>query len=174
VGDALTVQLTFSFTGLNPVGIPGTQAAGVRFGVFDSLASRVETDVTSNNQAAFIGDTGYALFTAFYQSPPVTVPPAFDHLRRTTFTAGNLFSTGSNFTSLGSGGTPPNFVDATDYTLVYRIARLSATETQLYASITGGAVGETYNYAVTETSATPNTTFDYFIWRVSGTNFAAA
>src|SRR5262249_28662493 len=44
----------------------------------------------------------------------------------------------------------------------------------LAASITGGTLGAAYNFSTTETSATPETTFDYFGWRVQSSNFAAS
>src|SRR5262249_48603822 len=54
------------------------------------------------------------------------------------------------------------------------IARISATQNRLTASITGGSLGDAYNFSTTETSATPETAFDYFGWRVSSSNFAAS
>jgi len=58
--------------------------------------------------------------------------------------------------------------------MTYTITRLSATQTRLAAAITGGTLTSNYNFATTETSPTPETTFDYFGWRVASSNFAGA
>ena len=172
VGDALTVRLTFAFTGLNPTAATTTPNSQLRFGVFDSQGSRVTADSLGTGNTAYAGDTGYALFTPFSTSTPTAA--AFDFRRRTTTASTNLFSASADFSALGSGITAQAFTDGTDYTLTYRIERISATDTVLSAAVTGGGLGDAYTYSVTETSLTPNTTFDYFGWRVGSLNFAAA
>jgi pectate lyase/pectin methylesterase-like acyl-CoA thioesterase len=172
VGDTLNLSVTFSFTGLNPDAI-AAPSPGLRFGILDSKGSR-PADNGGTSNAVYIGDTGYGLFTSI-STAGATSGSAFTLNRRTTLTSNNIFNTGADFTTIGAGGGPARaFADNTDYTLTYSITRLSATQTRLAASITGGALGDTYNFSTTETSATPETTFDYFGWRVGSSNFAAS
>jgi pectate lyase/pectin methylesterase-like acyl-CoA thioesterase len=172
VGDTLTVSATFSFTGLNPAAI-AAPSPGLRFGILDSKSSR-PADNGGTGNAVYVGDTGYGLFTSI-STAASTSGSAFTLNRRTTLSSNNIFNTGADFTTVGSGGGPAQaFVDETDYTLTYSITRLSATQTRLYASITGGALGDAYNFSTVETGATPETTFDYFGWRVGSSNFAAS
>jgi uncharacterized repeat protein (TIGR02543 family) len=171
VGDSLTLSLTFAFTGLNPAAITAP-APQLRFGVLDSKGSRPPDNASTSN-AAYIGDTGYALFTPFATTPSGTT--AFDLRRRTTLTSNNVFNTNTDFTSFATGGGGSQaFANNTDYVLNYTITRLSATQTRLSAAITGGTLTSNYNFATTETSPTPETTFDYFGWRVASSNFAGA
>jgi pectate lyase/pectin methylesterase-like acyl-CoA thioesterase len=170
VGDTLNLSVTFSFTGLNPDAI-AAPSPGLRFGILDSKGSRPADNGATGN-AVYIGDTGYGLFTSISTAGSGT---AFTLNRRTTLTSNNIFNTGADFTTIGAGGGAAQaFADNTDYTLSYSITRLSATQTRLAASITGGALGDAYNFSTTETSATPETTFDYFGWRVGSSNFAAS
>jgi uncharacterized repeat protein (TIGR02543 family) len=172
VGDTLNLSATFSFTGLNPAAI-GAPSPGLRFGILDSKGSR-PADNGGTSNAVYIGDTGYGLFTSI-STVGATSGSAFTLNRRTTITTNNIFNTGADFTTIGAGGGPARaFADNTDYTLTYSITRLSATQTRLSASISGGAIGDTYNFSTTETSAAPETTFDYFGWRVGSSNFAAS
>ena len=170
VGDSLTLSLTFAFTGLNPAAITAP-APQLRFGVLDSKGTRPPDNASTSN-AANIGDTGYALFTSFSTAASGTT--AFDLRRRTTTTSNNIFNTNTDFTSVGAGGGGSQaFANSTDYVLTYTITRLSATQTRLTASITGGTLTN-YSFSTTETSPTPETTFDYFGWRVASSNFASA
>ncbi len=172
VGDTLNLSLTFSFTGLNPDAI-ASPSPGLRFGILDSKGSR-PADNGGTGNAVYIGDTGYGLFTAI-STVASTSGSAFTLNRRTTLTSNNIFNTGADFTTIGAGGGPAQaFANDIDYTLTYSITRLSATQTRLAASITGGALGDAYNFSTTETSPTPETTFDYFGWRVQSSNFAAS
>lgn len=172
VGDTLNVSATFSFTGLNPAAI-AAPSPGLRFGVLDSKSSR-PADNGGTGNAVYVGDTGYGLFTSI-STAASTSGSAFTLNRRTTLSSNNIFNTGADFTTVGAGGGPARaFADETDYTLTYSITRLSATQTRLYASITGGALGDAYNFSTIETGATPETTFDYFGWRVGSSNFAAS
>jgi pectate lyase/pectin methylesterase-like acyl-CoA thioesterase len=172
VGDTLNVSATFSFTGLNPAAI-AAPSPGLRFGILDSKASR-PADNGGTSNAVYVGDTGYGLFTSI-STVAATSGSAFTLNRRTTLSSNNIFNTGADFTTVGAGGGPAQaFADDTDYTLTYSITRLSATQTRLRASITGGSLGDAYNFSTTETGATPETTFDYFGWRVGSSNFAAS
>jgi pectate lyase/pectin methylesterase-like acyl-CoA thioesterase len=172
VGDTLNVSATFSFTGLNPAAI-ASPSPGLRFGILDSKGSR-PADNGGTSNAVYISDTGYGLFTPI-STAASTSGSAFTLNRRTTTSSNNIFNTGADFTTIGAGGGPAQaFADNTDYTLTYSITRLSATQTRLSASITGGALGDAYNFSTTETSAPPEMTFDYFGWRVGSSNFAAS
>jgi pectate lyase/pectin methylesterase-like acyl-CoA thioesterase len=170
VGDTLSVSVTFSFTGLNPAAI-ASPSPGLRFGILDSKGSR-PADNGGTSNAVYISDTGYGLFTSISTAGGGT---AFTLNRRTTITSNNVFNTGADFTTIGSGGgTARSFADNTDYVLTYSLTRLSATQTRLAASITGGTLGDAYNFSTMETNAAPDTTFDYFGWRVGSSNFAAS
>ena len=170
VGDTLNVKVTFSFTGLNPGSI-AAPSPGLRFGILDSKGSRAADNGGTSN-AAYVSDTGYGLFASI---STVGSGTAFTLNRRTTLSSNNIFNTGADFTTIGSGGgTSRAFDNNTDYVLSYSITRLSATQTRLTSSVTGGTLGDTYNFSTTETSATPETTFDYFGWRVASSNFAAS
>ncbi|HEY6403231.1 MAG TPA: immunoglobulin domain-containing protein, partial [Blastocatellia bacterium] len=172
VGDTLNVSATFSFTGLNPAAIP-SPSAGLRFGILDSKGSR-PADNGGTSNAVYIGDTGYGLFTSISTAASIS-GSAFTLNRRATISSNNVFNTGADFTTIGAGGGPAQaFADNTDYTLTYSITRISATQARLSASITGGALGDSYNFSTTETNATPEMTFDYFGWRVGSSNFAAS
>jgi pectate lyase/pectin methylesterase-like acyl-CoA thioesterase len=170
IGETLSISLTFSFTGLNPAAITAP-SPGLRFGILDSKGSR-PADNGGTSNAAYVGDTGYGLFTSFSTTGGGT---AFTINRRTTTSSNNIFNTGADFTTIGAGGgTARAFANNTDYVLTYSLTRLSATQTSIAASITGGTLGNDYNFSTTETSAAPETTFDYFGWRVSSSNFASS
>src|SRR5204863_7385525 len=57
------------------------------------------------------------------------------------------------------------------YTLTYSIERLNATDTKILVAVTGGTLSN-LNFTSTESSATPNTAFDYFAFRIGGNTFA--
>ncbi|HYP54602.1 MAG TPA: immunoglobulin domain-containing protein, partial [Pyrinomonadaceae bacterium] len=163
VGDKLAVSGTFSVTGF----VGGGQ--DVRFGVFNSLGTRNANDLTGGqNDATFAGDPGYALgyFASGTGSP-------FVIYRRTNLNVNNVFNTFGDFTAIsGTGATARQpLTNATPYTLSYTIERLTATDTKISVSVTGGSLNN-LSYTATESSATPNTAFDYFAFRIGGANFA--
>ena len=159
VGEKLVIRLRLAFTGLNSA---NPSYAQVRGGVFDSLGDR----------ATSAGDTGYAFFLKFTTSGGTSNP--FALYRRTTTTATNLFSAGADFTQIGSsgGGAYQNLSDSTDYTLSYTIERSTATTTLLTLGLSGGSIPAGYSQTVTETSATPATSFDYLAFRIPQMAFA--
>jgi pectin methylesterase-like acyl-CoA thioesterase len=163
VGDKLSVAGTFTLTGL----VGGGQ--DIRFGVLNSLGTRNANDLTGGqNDATFSGDPGYALGFA----PSGTGAP-FTIYRRTNLNVNNVFNTFGDFTALpGTGATArQTLANGVPYTLTYTIERLSATDTRISVAVTGGALNN-LNYTSVESSATPNTAFDYFAFRVGGANFA--
>jgi hypothetical protein len=167
VGDSITFQGTFSLTGFQ------NNSQDIRFGFFDSKGTRNAADLTGGQSNAVFGDdTGYAaqffasgtgnpfvLYRRDVISPPIT----------------NIFNsfTNAGFTALtGTGATARQaLTNATPYTFSYTVTRNSATETQITISVSGGTLSN-LNYTATETSATPYTTFDWFDFRVGGSNFA--
>lgn len=169
VGQQLSVQLTFSFSGLTSTASP---SPALRFGVLDSQGTRVTADVTSTGNNMYIGDTGYGLFTSF--SSTASGGAAFDLKRRTDTAPNNVFNSAANWTTLAAGGVTPTFADATDYTLTYVIERLSATQTKLTAGVGGGTLDPSYRFSTIEESGSPLTRFDYFGWRMGASNFASA
>ena len=170
VGDTLTFAGTFSLTGFGGTG------QDVRFGLFNSNGSRRATDPTGgNSDAAFGDDTGYA--AQFVASPAGSATPFVLYRRDLASPViNNIFNTfgaGSGFTVIpGTGATVRQaLTSATPYTLSYTVTRLTATQTQVSISVTGGALSG-LNFTSTETSATPYTAFDWFDFRIPGSNFA--
>ena len=163
VGDKLSVAGTFSLTGFVGTG------QDVRFGVLNSLGTRNVNDLTGGqNDATFAGDPGYALgFFASGSGSPFVI------YRRTNLNVNNVFNTFGDFTALpGTGATTrQQLTNGTPYTLTYTIERLTATDTRISVSVTGGALNN-HNFTSIESSATPNTAFDYFAFRIGGANFA--
>lgn len=163
VGDKLAVSGTFTLTGF----VGGGQ--DVRFGVLNSLGTRNANDLTGGqNDATFAGDPGYALgFFASGTGSPFVI------YRRTNLNVNNVFNTFADFTSIpGTGATARQaLTNGTPYTLTYTIERLTSTDTKISVAVTGGALNS-LNYTSTESSATPNTAFDYFAFRIGGANFA--
>lgn len=163
VGDKLSVSGTFSLTGFVGTG------QDVRFGVFNSLGTRNANDLTGGqNDVSFAGDPGYALgFAASGTGSPFTI------YRRTNLNVNNVFNTFADFTAIpGTGATARQpLTNGTPYTLTYTIERLTSTDTKISVSVTGGTLNN-LNYNSTESSATPNTAFDYFAFRVGGAGFA--
>ena len=149
VGDKLSVAGTFSLTGFVGTG------QDVRFGVLNSLGTRNVNDLTGGqNDATFAGDPGYALgFFASGSGSPFVI------YRRTNLNVNNVFNTFGDFTALpGAGATQrQQLTNGTPYTLTYTIERLTATDTRISVSVTGGALNN-LNFTSTESSATPNTT----------------
>jgi hypothetical protein len=164
VGDRLTVQATFVLQGFP------ANAQDLRFGVFDSRGTRNTTNLTGGlNSSAFTDDTGYAL--QFY---PSGAGSPFAMYRRTTIPgATGILNAFTDFTPIAGSGASARQTLQNDvpYTLRYTIERLSATETRLSVSVTGGTLTN-LNYAATETSSLPNTTFDWFGFRVNGPTFS--
>ncbi|HEX8145161.1 MAG TPA: pectinesterase family protein [Pyrinomonadaceae bacterium] len=163
VGDTLSVSGTFSLTGFVGTG------QDIRFGVLNSLGTRNANNLTGGmNDATFSGDPGYALgYGASGSGAPFTI------YRRTNLNVNNVFNTFADFTAIpGTGATArQSLTNNTPYTLTYTIERLSATETKITVSVTGAGLNN-LNYTATESSATPNTAFDYFAFRVAGNTFA--
>jgi Pectinesterase/MBG domain/Bacterial Ig-like domain/Carboxypeptidase regulatory-like domain/Immunoglobulin domain len=170
VGDSLTFAGTFTLTGFGGTG------QDIRFGLFNSNASRATIDLTGGNStAAFGDDTGYA--AQFVASPAGSGTP-FVLYRRDVASPVitnifNTFGAGSGFTVIpGTGATVRQaLTNATPYTLSYTVTRLSATQTQVTMSVTGGTLSG-LNFTGTETSATPYTAFDWFDFRIPGSTLA--
>lgn len=163
IGDRLSVAVTFSTTGFLANG------QDIRFGVLDSQGTRNTTNLAGGmNDGTFIGDTGYGVdFYPSGQGSPFVLG------RRTVLSNANVFNSFGDFATVaGAGATDrQKLADSTLYTLRYTIERLSLTETKLTVSVTGGDL-DGLNYSGTEVTSAPNTTFDYFAFRVSGTSFS--
>ncbi|HEX8290418.1 MAG TPA: pectinesterase family protein, partial [Pyrinomonadaceae bacterium] len=163
VGDKLSVAGTFSLTGLVGTG------QDIRFGVLNSLGTRNAGDLGGGmSDATFSGDPGYALgFAPSGSGSPFTI------YRRTNVNVNNVFNTFADFTAIsGTGATArQQLANGTPYTLTYTIERLTATDTRVSVAVTGGSLNN-LNFTSVESSATPNTAFDYFAFRVGGAGFA--
>lgn len=161
VGDKLAVSGTFS--------LQGFQANGqdLRFGLFDSLGTRTPSNRTGGmNHSSFVGDPGYNLqFFGSGMGMPLRIG------RRIEFASSGILNTAADFetiTTEGTGATErQELMNDTLYTLTYTVERLSETETRISAEVTGGLLTD-LNWSVIETSEAPNTSFDYFGYRMNG------
>ncbi len=171
IGDGISFAGTFSLTGA------GTSGSDLRFGLLNSNGSRVTADKTGGqNDANFADDTGYG--AQFYPSGsgnPFVLYRKDASPTTNIFNSMNPSSGGVDTGWLGLSGSGANarqtLVDNTPYTFNYTVSRISATETQVTISVTGGALSG-LTYTATETSQTPNTNFDWFSFRVAGNAFA--
>lgn len=163
IGDTLSVSVTFSTTGFKNNG------QDIRWGVLNSQGTRNTGNLTGGmNDSTFVGDTGYGLdYYASGSGSPFVIGT------RSVLTNANVFNSFGDFQTIAGTGASARqpLVDGTPYTLTYTIQRLTATNTQIGVSVTGGALSG-LNYTATESSATPNTAFDYFAFRIGGTNFS--
>ena len=161
-GDTLSVSVTFSLSGFKNNG------QDIRWGVLNSLGTRNTTNLTGGmNDSTFVNDTGYGLdyFASGTGSPFVIA-------RRAVLSSANVFNSFGDFLPIPGTGAASRqpLSDGTPYTLTYTIQRLTATSTRISTAVTGGALTG-LNYSATESSASPNTAFDYFAFRFGGTNF---
>jgi Pectinesterase/MBG domain/Immunoglobulin domain len=167
VGDKLSVSGTFTLTGF----VGGGQ--DIRFGVLNSTGTRNANDLTGGmNDATFANDTGYALgYFASGTGSPFVIYRRKDAAQLTG--ANNPFNTFADFTAInGTGATARQaLTNNIPYTLTYTIERLSATDTKISVSVTGGTLSN-LNFTATESSPSPITAFDYFGFRVGGNSFA--
>jgi pectin methylesterase-like acyl-CoA thioesterase len=168
VGDKLSVSGTFTLTGF-----PATSGADIRFGVLNSLGTRNANNLTGGmNDASFANDTGYAL--QFFPSGTGTPFNIFRRISAPT-NANNPFNSmgTTDYTAISGTGAPARqtLASNTPYTLTYTIERLSATDTRISVSVTGGTLSN-LNYMAVESSPSPNTSFDYFGFRIANNTFA--
>ena len=167
VGDKVSVAGTFALTGF----VGGGQ--DIRFGVLNSGGTRNANNLTGGmNDATFANDTGYALqFVPSGTGSPFVIYRRKDAAQLTS--ANNPFNTLGDFIAIpGTGATTrQTLVNSTSYTLTYTIERLTATDTKISVSVTGGTLAN-LNYTATESSQSPLTAFDYFGFRVGGNSFA--
>jgi len=164
VGDRLTTQVKFTAQNINAT----NNFADLRFGLFDSKGTRNTANTTGGiNSPTFTDDTGYATRlagTATSNTPPFTLH------RRTTIPGASdplLNILGAEYTAITpvTGSTRAPLVNGTPYIFTFTVERLTATDTRLTVSITD-AGSFNLNSSAVESSATPNTTFDWFGFRV--------
>jgi pectin methylesterase-like acyl-CoA thioesterase len=164
VGDKLSVAVAFSLSGFKNNG------QDIRWGVLDSQGTRNTTNLTGGmNDATFVNDTGYGLdFFASGTGSPFVIA------RRAVLSNANVFNSFGDFSPINGSGASARqaLVDDTPYTLSYNIERLTATDTRISTEVAGGALSD-LNYSAVESTATPNTSFDYFAFRIGGTNFTS-
>jgi len=117
--------------------------------------------------------TGYALFTPFSTSTP-TRPPLTSGRRTTTARPTSSAPALTSARSAAESRRRP-FTDGTDYTLHYRIERISRDRHRVERRSDRWRPLETRTPTRSQRRASrPTTTFDYFGWRVGSLNFAAA
>jgi pectin methylesterase-like acyl-CoA thioesterase len=164
VGDKLSVAGTFSLQGF------ANNGQDIRFGLFDSKGTRTTANTTGGmNSPAFTDDSGYAL--AFFASGAGN--PFVTYRRSTIPGSTGILNAFTDFTPISGTGAAARqtLTNDTPYTLSYTVERVSATETKISVSVTGGTLSG-LSYTATESSSTPATTFDWFGFRVNGTSFA--
>src|SRR5215471_19095092 len=163
VGDKINVSCTFVLTNFTAGG------QDIRFGVLNSLGTRNANNLTGGmNDATFANDPAYALdFFPSGSGSPFTI------LRRTVLTGNNPFNSIGDFTAIpGTGATTrQTLASGIPYTLSYTIERLTATDTKISVAVTGGTLSN-LNFTATENSGSPNTTFDYFGFRIANNAIA--
>ncbi|MBS1826302.1 MAG: Ig-like domain-containing protein [Acidobacteria bacterium] len=165
-GDRLTAEATFTLEGFQR-----TSGQDIRFGLFDSKNTRTTANLTGGmNSGVFSDDTGYgaALFASGAGTP-------YRVYRRSTIPGQpNIFLSFDDFTEIAGSG--PNarvtLDDNTPYTLRYAVERLSEDRTRLTVTLEGAGL-ENYSYSAVETSANPNTAFDWFGLRIISNAFSS-
>ena len=168
VGDKVSFSGTFTLAGF-----PGG-SADIRFGLLDSKGTRNTANLTGGqNNAAFGDDTGYGaqFFGSGTGSPFILYRR--DVSNPVTTNIFNSMGAGTGWASLSGAGASARqtLANATPYTFTYTVERLSATDNRVTIAVTGGTLSG-LTYAATESGPNPNTTFDWFTFRVAGTNFA--
>ncbi len=164
VGDRLAVALSFSLSGFQANG------SDIRFGVLDSLGTRNTANLTGGmNDPSFVNDPGYGLqFFASGAGSPFVIG------RRANLTGGNIFNNFADFSAITAGAcgaVARQPLTNNSYTLTYTISRLTAADTRISVAVAGGPLSG-LNYTVLESISSPNTSFDYFAFRIAGPSFA--
>src|SRR5262249_15848256 len=120
------------------------------------------------NDATFINDPGYGIeFFASGAGSPFVIG------RRSVLVNANVFNNFGDFAPINGTGanTRQALSDGVPYTVTDTIERLTATSQRIAVEVTGGSLTN-LNYAAVETASSPNTSFDYFAFRVTGPAFA--
>lgn len=169
VGDRLAVSQTFVLNGFT------ANSSDIRGGLLNSKGTRNAANLTGGqNDATFAGDTGYGV--QFFPSG-AGAPFVIGRRSSSPSNANNPFNNFADFpaiTSEAAGATArQTLASDTPYTLTYSVERLTDTRTRIAVSVVGGTLSN-LNYSVVETSATPETAFDYFTFRIAGSAFASA
>jgi hypothetical protein len=171
-GDFLKVTWVFTPTNINNGGSNTSQ--NFRFAVVDSpSATRVSTDAVPASGAF----TGYSMFTNMSGTLGNSSP---FRLERRNVASGDLLSTSSNWTALGTtGATSGNhgYDSGTQYTMMWTITRNAASGLDHDVSITGGTLDGDGTAQVVFTDTTPGSlggfVFDTFAIRPSGATTTA-
>lgn len=165
IGDRLTVAVTFALQGFR------ANAQDIRWGILDSKRTRNRASLGGGqNDATFIGDTGYGV--QFYPSGNGS---PFVLGRRANLTGGNPFNNFGDFATIaGTGATARQaLTDGVPYTFTHTLERLDEQRLRTSVAVTGGSLSG-LEWSGIESSAQPEATFDYFTFRIGGTNFADA
>jgi hypothetical protein len=158
-GQALKISLTFTPSGV----AANSTASTTRFAVADYTGgTRLTADGTSSSMNG-TGVKGYGLFLNVantFGAVPLS-------LRERTTLGSDLLGQATDWTTLSSGGGlagDPGLFDGVSYTLTITLARISSTQLDITAAITGNNL----NISHTATDTSPSTfTFDAFALRAS-------
>lgn len=170
VGDKVAVSETFL---LGPT-FPATSGSDIRYGVLDSKATRNAANLTGGmNDATFANDTGYGL--QFFPSGSGAPFVLYRRLAANLGNPNNPFNSmgATDWTSLsGTGASARQTLAAnTPYTMTYTVERLTATDTRITVSVSGGALPSNYSYTAVDSGSPALTTFDYFGFRLASNAF---
>ena len=156
VGDTLSANITFTFTGVAPL----NTSQGFRLALCDFGTNRVSADFSSNSSQG--GNVpAYALFQNMGLSFNNATP--MDVYARTTVSDKSLLGTSGDWTSLavgpGSTNNFPGFTNNVPYTLQFSIQRTDVNAIQVTVTWLNDVSGTTLSTTVIDTTAT-NFNFD--------------
>ncbi len=161
IGDTLTANITFTFTGLAPL----NTSQGFRIAMCNFGANRANADFSSSSSQG-TNVPAYGLFQNMGVQFNNTTP--MDIFARTTLSDKSLLGTSGDWTSLatgpGSTNNFPGFTNNVQYTLQMSLQRTGANTMQITATWLNLSTGATISTTVADTSAT-NFNFDGIAWR---------
>ena len=156
VGES--IKVTFDFT--TPATIGTNKGTSVRIGLFDGLGRALDEDISASSSSP---NAVYDILPGYITTLDVGTGSEDINFREhnTTGTgSGRLMATTSNFDSIGSGGDPYTFAADTDYTGMFTLTKVSASDMQLDFSLSN-ATGVLSSYSDTDDSLTADT-FSFF------------
>lgn len=156
IGDTLSVNITYTFTGVAPV----NTSQGFRLALCHFGASRANADYSSNSGQG-TNVEGYAVYQNMGINFNNTTPTSL--MLRTNIPDKSLLGTSSDWESLGVGpgstNNFPGFTNNVPYTLQLSVQRTDVNAIQVTATWLNDVSGAILSTAVMDTSAT-NYNFD--------------
>lgn len=160
VGENITVS--FNFVVSNPINTP----AGLRFGLLNSLNSRVTSDAAGASNASYTDWTGYVAWLN-----PAAASDGARFAERTAASS-TLITSGTAYTTIDPAAPSQTLVAGTLYSATLSLSRTGTSTVELELSVTGGALS---NYTLTATDTTAGaTSFDAFVFAINRSGSTAA